>query len=224
MKDEFILKATNIHKSFLKPDKVDVLSGVSLSLKPKESIAIIGASGEGKTTLLHILGTLESFDKGRLEIAGNTQLTNETRNRHVGFIFQTYNLLEDFSTLDNILMPRRIRRENVSENSPVYNNAILLLKQVGLENRKHFLAKVLSGGEKQRVAIARALCNNPDIILADEPSGNLDHSNSLAIHNLLIDCVKKHEKSLIVATHDKELAGLCDKTYELKNGQIFPLF
>jgi len=215
-----VLEAKNIHKTFKKPDSLHILQGINLKLKQNESIAIMGASGVGKTTLLHILGTIESFEMGELSILNHNKLTDEIRNKHLGFIFQTYNLLDDLTLIDNILMPAYISRKNIKTNSPAYKRAILLLEEVGLIDRKNYLAKDLSGGEKQRAAIARALCNNPDIILADEPSGNLDHDNSKIIHTLLIDSAKKFNKSLIVATHDMELAKLCDKIYVLDNGSI----
>lgn len=219
MKD-LVLKAKNIHKTYKNPDILHILKGINLELAKNQSIAIMGASGVGKTTLLHILGTLETFEEGSLSILNNDKLTNDIRNKHIGFIFQTYNLLEDLTLLDNILMPAYISRQNINKNSPSYKRALLLLEEVDLKKRSTYLAKDLSGGEKQRATIARAFCNNPDIILADEPSGNLDHENSKIIHNLLINSVKKFNKSLIVATHDKELASLCDQIYILEDGKF----
>lgn len=217
---KIILKAKNIHKTYKNPEKLHILKGIDLELHENESIAIMGASGIGKTTLLHIFGTLESFDEGSLTILNNEKLTDAIRNKHIGFIFQTYNLLEDLSLIENILMPAYIARQPIKKDSPQYKRALLLLEEVGLENRKAYLTKSLSGGEKQRATIARAFCNNPDIILADEPSGNLDHENSKIIHSLLLNSVKKFNKSLIVATHDKELASLCDKIYHLEDGKL----
>jgi len=215
-----VLKAKNIHKTYKNPDILHILKGIDLELQTNQSIAIMGTSGVGKTTFLHILGTLETFETGSLSILNNNHLTNNIRNKHLGFIFQTYNLLEDLTLLENILMPAYIARQNIKKDSHTYKRALLLLEEVGLEKRAHYLAKNLSGGEKQRATIARAFCNNPDIILADEPSGNLDHENSKIIHLLLINSVKKFNKSLIVATHDKELASLCDKIYYLKDGKF----
>ena len=212
-----ILKAKDIHKTYNNPVKLHILKGINLELKKNHSIAIMGASGVGKTTLLHILGTLESFDTGTLHILNNDKPANDIRNKHIGYIFQNYNLLEDLSLLENILMPAYIARKNIKKNSPSYKRALWLLEEVGLEKRADYPAKNLSGGEKQRAAIARAFCNDPDIILADEPSGNLDHANSKIIHKLLIDSVKKFNKSLIIATHDKELASLCDEIYILED-------
>lgn len=216
MKNSSILSAKNIHKTFTNRES-PILSGVSLEVSPGESHAITGASGEGKTTLLHILGTLESFDQGDLSILGNSIQAKDNsliRNQHIGFIFQFYNLLEDFSLLENILIPIRIARK------PLDNYLIKaksLLEEVGLKDQLHQKAKTLSGGEKQRAAIARALINNPDLILADEPSGSLDHKNSEIIHELLLDLVKKSKKSLVLVTHDEELAALCDNRYLLRD-------
>ncbi|MBS0620464.1 MAG: ABC transporter ATP-binding protein [Verrucomicrobia bacterium] len=218
-----VLKAQAIRKSFSNPTPLEVLKGIDLEVKQGESIAIVGKSGEGKSTLLHILGTLEKPTSGKLEICGsNATSLDKLRSQHIGFIFQTYNLLEDYTVLDNVLMPARIARKPVHPTSPAYKRAQLLLEQVGLTSRSHFLAKLLSGGEKQRVCIARALCNNPELVLADEPSGNLDHTHSKEIHHLLTNLTKQYGKSLIVVTHDKELAALCDQTLILKDGNLSP--
>ncbi|NGX34080.1 MAG: Lipoprotein-releasing system ATP-binding protein LolD [Candidatus Anoxychlamydiales bacterium] len=219
MKD-IVLQAKNLHKSYKTPDNLQILKGISLTLKKNESIAIMGSSGAGKTTLLHILGTLESFDSGEISILDSACSDNEIRNKHIGFIFQSYNLLEDLTLLENILIPALIARKNIASKSIANKRAFLLLKEVGLTKRKNHLAKELSGGEKQRATIARAFLNDPDIILADEPSGNLDFENSKIIHKLLIESVKKYNKSLIVATHDKKLASLCDKIFYLENGKF----
>lgn len=214
-----VLKAENIHKTFSFPTELEILKGISLEVLEGQSIAIMGASGEGKTTLLHILGTLEDASSGSIEIAGalverkNSALL---RKKHLGFIFQYYNLLDDFNAFDNVLMPARIAKSAKAKEKEVYH----LLEEVGLKDRIHFPVKLLSGGEKQRVAIARALCTDPKIILADEPSGSLDHENAENIHNLLLQCAKKRNKSLIIATHNRDLALLCDRIYLLKEGKI----
>lgn len=211
-----ILKAEDLYKSFDGPEKVNVLSGVSLQVDAGETVAITGKSGEGKSTLLHILGTLEKPCSGSIEIAGQKQAdVYLLRNRFIGFVFQAFNLLDDETTLDNVLMPAKIGRLPYTS-----EKGLKLLEEVGLESRADFLAKLLSGGEKQRAAIARAFCNNPSLILADEPSGNLDHAHSVAIHELLIGSAKKQGKALVIATHDKELASLCDKTYLLMDGKL----
>ncbi len=212
-----ILSAKNICKTFLHPTRTTILKNVSLELKKGSSAAIMGASGEGKTTLLHILGTLESADSGEIEIC-NTPVQkniNYIRSRLVGFVFQSYNLLEDCSALDNVTMPRRIAKETSFK-----NHGLQLLAMVGLKDKAYHMVKLLSGGEKQRLAIARAFCNDPEIIFADEPSGNLDHNNSQMIHELLIDCVKTKGKSLLVVTHNEKLSAMCDKIYLLSNGDL----
>lgn len=213
-----ILEATNISKSFRHPVNVPLFTNLSLSLDSGESIAIIGRSGEGKTTLLHILGTLEDPDSGEIFIH-NTRSSKsngaELRNQHIGFVFQSFNLLDDFTVLENVLMPARIARKSVTKEYGLY-----LLEQVGLADRAQFPAKLLSGGERQRTAIARALCNGPDLILADEPSGNLDQANADIIGSLLVDLVEKKKKGLILVTHDTKLASLCQKRYLLSEGHL----
>jgi lipoprotein-releasing system ATP-binding protein len=225
MMKELILKARQISKKFLTPAPVEILKGINLDIHRGESIAIVGKSGEGKSTLLHILGTLEKSYGGTLEICGkdtSSASLPELRNRHIGFIFQSYNLLDDYTTLDNVLMPAKIARLPCQKGTRAYNRALMLLEAVGLQSRAGFLAKLLSGGEKQRAAIARALCNDPDLILADEPSGNLDNMHSQEVHSLLIRLSKEFNKSLIVVTHDKELSSLCGQTLLLKDGNLSP--
>ncbi len=221
-----VLKATQLKKTFSSPSKVAVLRGIDLEVSAKEAIAIIGKSGEGKSTLLHILGTLESPCSGSLEICGvdvEKYSSSFLRNTHIGFIFQHCHLLDHETLLSNVLMPCRIARKNIAPHSPLYARALALLESVGLQERAHFPARVLSGGERQRAAIARALCNDPTLILADEPSGDLDSAHSQEIHALLIRLVKEGDKSLIVVTHDREFASLCDKTFLLKEGLLHPL-
>lgn len=218
-----VLSAKNLCKVFSYPSEVKILDNVSLKVCRGESVAIMGASGEGKSTLLHILGTLEDPTSGDLVILGNhvsKKNSSLLRNQHIGFVFQNYNLLDDYTVLQNVLMPALIAGEKVHTNSSAYNRACLLLERVGLSHRLNFATKFLSGGEKQRVAIARALCNSPDIILADEPSGNLDHGTSEQIHDLLIQSVKDFNQTLIVVTHDQNLAKLCDRTLILCEGHL----
>lgn len=220
---KIVLSAKDLHKSYFTPEKTTILSGISLDLAENTSIAITGASGEGKTTLLHILGTLEKADSGSVTIMNQPHASEEKiRNQYLGFVFQSYNLLEDFTLIENILMPARIARKDTSKSSLLYEKALNLLVKVGLEKRTHFPAKVLSGGEKQRAAIARALLNDPKILLADEPSGDLDHFHSEEIHNLLLSCVKDKQVSMIVVTHNLRLASLCDKHYQLDGGVLLP--
>jgi len=218
-----ILKAIGIEKAFYTPEKVHILRGINLEVNRGDTVAITGRSGQGKSTLLQVLGTLETPCEGTLEIAQKTvRSTTKSiiRNKHIAFIFQSFHLLEDYTALENVLMPARIARQDVSVGAPAYKRGIELLEQVGLSDRLYFHTKVLSGGEKQRVAIARALCNDPDLILADEPSGNLDKLTSKAIHELLMNFVKKGDKSLIVVTHDPELAGMCTTEYNLSDGLL----
>src|SRR5580700_2225900 len=216
-----ILKAAQLKKTFLNPSRIEVLKGIDLEVHRGEAIAITGKSGEGKSTLLHILGTLEKPSSGYLEICGqNAEQSNLffLRNRTVGFIFQSYHLFDEDTAFDNVLMPAKIARQPTHRGSPAYKRALSLLERVGMKERAFFFAKQLSGGEKQRVAIARALCNDPDLILADEPSGNLDHAHSQEIHSLLMSLVKDFNKALIIATHDQELSSLCDQALLLKDG------
>ncbi|MCB1107255.1 MAG: ABC transporter ATP-binding protein [Chlamydiia bacterium] len=213
-----VLVAKDLTKTFLHPAKCELLKGASLTVDLGETVAIMGPSGVGKSTLLHILGTLDTPDSGSLEISNHNAIGEKgafLRNQHIGFVFQNYNLLEEYSVLENILMPSRIGREWGHE-----ERAKKLLKEVGLENHTHHLAKQLSGGEKQRAAIARALCNNPNLILADEPSGNLDEENSAKIHDILISTAKNLNKGLIVVTHNRELAKECDVVYTLHGGRL----
>lgn len=213
-----ILSAKHLTKSFLSPQPLSVLSDISLDASEGETIAICGRSGEGKTTLLHILGALEKPDSGELWIE-NTLVTSQNgpklRRKHLGFVFQSYNLLEDFTALENVLMPSRIAREPLNP-----QKGLRLLEEVGLADRAKFPAKLLSGGERQRVAIARALCNDPSILLADEPTGNLDHAHAEQIGRLLLACAKERNKTLILVTHDQDLASLCSRRYTLQGGAL----
>ncbi len=208
-----ILNAKGLCKSF---DGLPVLSGVDLTILKNSSVAIQGRSGEGKTTLLHILGGLEDFDEGKLEVLGEdirkTPIA-KLRSESFGFIFQNYNLLYDFTLLENIVMPARIARRRINRAHLHYIEE--LLEQVGLQDRKHFPVKYLSGGEKQRAAIARALCNKPDILFADEPTGNLDFENGEIIHKLLLDMVRLYQKTLLLVTHEESFARSCDQCYTL---------
>jgi lipoprotein-releasing system ATP-binding protein len=172
---------------------------------------------------LQILGTLENPCSGSIEIAGQLVTRRNAarlRNQQIGFIFQSFHLLEDYTTIENVLMPARIGRKSVSSASEARQRAEGLLAKVGLSGRADFHTKFLSGGEKQRVAVARALCNNPGLILADEPSGNLDHVNSSHMHELLIHLATDEQKGLIIVTHDQELAKLCQRHYTLKSGVL----
>lgn len=218
-----ILNARDIHKSFYHPAEISLLKGIDLTIYQGDIVAIMGRSGEGKSTLLHILGTLETPCSGKLQIADqDISPFNKSliRNKHIAFIFQSFHLLEDYTALENVLMPAKIARKTVTKGSPAYQKGMELLEHVGLLSRAHFYTKLLSGGEKQRVAIARALCNDPDIIFADEPSGNLDRQTALHIHDLLLDFAHQKNKTVILVTHDEELAGLCKRRFYLRKGKL----
>ncbi len=222
---DVILKAKQLKKSFYNPSKVDIFTGIDLEVHRGETVAIMGRSGQGKSTLLQILGTLDKPCKGKLEIANyRVSFFNKAkiRNQHIGFIFQSFHLLDDYTAIDNILMPACIARKSTHSGSAAYNRGFELLDKVGLTNRADFPAKLLSGGEKQRIAIARAMCNDPDIIFADEPSGNLDDQTSEMIHHLLLSFAKEHGKTLVIVTHDNRLAELCETRYTLQEGKLTP--
>jgi lipoprotein-releasing system ATP-binding protein len=214
-----LLRAHNIHKRFSHPTPTQILNGIDLEVRQGEAVAIVGASGEGKSTLLHILATLEPATEGSIEIAGQ-QVTPanaaQIRSQCLGILFQAYHLLEEETVLTNVLMPAWINRSRAAAR----RRALELLDRVGLAHRTHYPARLLSGGEKQRVALARALCNQPLLLLADEPTGNLDQANSQQIHTLLLEGVRQQGHSLLLVTHDKELASLCDRTLQLRNGHL----
>jgi lipoprotein-releasing system ATP-binding protein len=222
----FLLEAKNISKAFYHPKIVPILKEISLKVKAGESVAIVGRSGEGKSTLLQILGTLEDPCQGSLYIEGQkVSASNRThlRNEKIGFVFQSFHLLEDYTALENVLMPARIARKPIGRGSKAEERALVLLEKVGLADRVHFHTKFLSGGEKQRVALARAMCNDPSLILADEPSGNLDRQTAQMIHEILLLFSQDQQKALLLVTHDRELARLCSRQYELRNGLLFNL-
>lgn len=225
MKQEIILQAKGIRKSFYHPIKTELLAEVDLTVRKGETVAIMGRSGEGKSTLLNILGTLDSPCSGTLVIdTHDVSRFNKSalRNRYIGFVFQSFHLLEDYTALENVLMPARIARKSLKKGGEAFERGMHLLEHVGLGHRAFHNTKLLSGGEKQRVGIARALCNNPDLILADEPSGNLDRENANQIHDLLLSFARDNDKALIVVTHDKELSSLCDTPYQLRDKQLVP--
>jgi lipoprotein-releasing system ATP-binding protein len=216
-----VLSAKNLTKSFYDLKQIQVLKNITIDLYPHKSAAIIGKSGEGKTTLLHILGTLEKPTTGILSIHGREVLAKDRdllRNRHFGFIFQAFHLIQDSSVLENILMPAKIARRKTDKRSEAYHRARELAAMVGLDERIHFSCMKLSGGEKQRVAIARAFMNDPDILFADEPTGNLDHETAHEVQQLLLQSVKNQGKALLLVTHNLEFARLLDDCYELDGG------
>ena len=215
-----MIKAQNIRKSF---GSLEVLKGISLEVAKGEVVAIVGASGAGKTTLLQILGTLSSADSGTLEIDG-TQVTtlgdkalSQFRNEHIGFVFQFHHLLPEFSALENVCIPAFIAHRDRKE---VEARARELLEMMGLSERLHHKPAQLSGGEQQRVAIARALINNPSVLLADEPSGNLDTRNRDEIHRLFFELREKLGQTVIIVTHDEGLASMADRKITMSDGEI----
>lgn len=221
-----LLEAKNISKAFYHPKIVHILKGISLKVYAGESVAIVGRSGEGKSTLLQILGTLEDPCNGSLHIEGQKVIHSNRahlRNEKIGFVFQFFHLLEDYTALENVLMPARIARKPIGRGGKAEQRALSLLEKVGLADRAHFHTKLLSGGEKQRVALARAMCNDPRLILADEPSGNLDSQTAQLIHEILLNFAQDQQKALILVTHDRELARLCTRQYELRDGLLLDL-
>jgi lipoprotein-releasing system ATP-binding protein len=221
------VQALDVHRSFRSPDgrELHVLRGVDLEIERGETIAIVGPSGAGKSTLLHILGALDRPTTGAVRIAGRgvAGLTDRQlarfRNELVGFVFQFHHLLRDFSALANVVLPRLLAgasREEAEE------RARELLEQVGLGERLSHRPGKLSGGEQQRVAVARALANEPPLLLADEPSGNLDTETSQRLHEVLFSLVDDHGSALVVVTHDRELAGRTGRVLSLVGGVLEP--
>ena len=215
-----MIVANNIHYSY---DNLKVLKGIDLDIKKGEFVSIIGSSGAGKTTLLQILGTLDKLQQGTLEINGKkTQNLSDKeiarfRNQEIGFVFQFHNLLNEFTALENICLPAYL---NGTSKKNAEQKGIELLKQLNIEKRANHKPDELSGGEQQRVAVARALINSPSIILADEPSGNLDSKNANELHQLLLALNKETDQTIVVITHNKELAKLTGRILEIKDGRI----
>jgi len=215
-----IVEATNIHKSF---STLEVLKGVDISVGQGEIVAIVGASGAGKTTLLQILGTLSTPDSGELFIDGQNVLALNGdklaafRGRRIGFVFQAHHLLPEFTAKENVMIPALIAGKSGREASAA---AEALLREVGLEDRLDHKPSELSGGEQQRVAIARALINSPAVLFADEPTGNLDSATKREIHKLFFDLRERTGQTIIIVTHDPELASLCDRTLTMRDGMF----
>ena len=215
-----MIEVKDIWKSF---GELEVLKGVHLEVKKGEIVAIIGKSGAGKTTLLQIIGTLDRPTKGEVLIDGTNVFTlgekelAAFRNRHIGFIFQFHQLLPEFTALENVCIPAMIAREKESDYKP---RAEQLLRDLGLGERMNHKPNELSGGETQRVAAARALMMQPSIILADEPTGSLDEKNKKELSELLIHLRQEYGQTILLVTHDKELASIADRIIEIKDGRI----
>jgi len=225
MNDTVILKAENIFKSFqtTKKVKLDVLKGISLKIEKQKITIIVGASGAGKSTLLHLLGGLDRPDSGEVFYDSDDifKLSEDKlakfRNKNVGFVFQFHHLLPEFTALENVMIPQMIKGTSFIQ-SKVKSEE--LLKTVGLTKRLDHKPAELSGGEQQRVAVARALANNPKIIYADEPTGNLDSLNSDEIHKLILDLKTNLGITFVIVTHNQNLVNLADQIYEIKDGKI----
>lgn len=223
-----MLTLTNIHKSFGSKETGNlrvVLDGLNLEINKGDTVSILGPSGSGKSTLLNIIGTLDKPDSGEVIFDGMS-LINQTearltrfRNREIGFIFQLHHLLPQCTVLENVLIPL-IPVVDISFRKERRRKAMELIKEVGLWEQRNQYPDVLSGGECQRVAVIRALINKPRLLLADEPTGSLDHANALSVVSMLITLNKEFDTSLLMVTHSQEIAAMMDKTYILKNGKL----
>ena len=218
-----MIQANNIHKFY---GDLEVLKGVNLTIKKGEVVAIVGPSGAGKTTLLQILGTLDKTSENldtelKINNIDLLKLKDKTlsnfRNKHIGFIFQFHQLLPEFTALENVCIPAFIANKSKTE---AENKAKELLNFLGLSDRIHHKPNELSGGEQQRVAVARALVNDPDVIFADEPSGNLDSASAKNLHELFFELRKKFNQTFVIVTHNQELAEMADRKLEMKDGRI----
>ena len=215
-----MLRATDIHKKY---GQLEVLKGVDIKIGKGEIVSIVGSSGAGKSTLLHILGTLDKADKGNVIINGQ-QLENlkgrklsAFRNKHVGFVFQFHHLLPEFNALENVCIPGWIAGVKKRD---VMTKATGLLKTLGLQDKLDNKPQQLSGGEQQRVAVARALINDPSIVMADEPTGNLDSTNARELHQLFIDLRDRLGQTFLIVTHNEELSRMGDRILHMKDGKI----
>lgn len=215
-----ILEAVQIYKSF---GQLPILRGVDLSVEKGEIVSIVGASGAGKSTLLHIVGTLDRPDQGQITIAGtdisalNEKKMSLFRNKHIGFVFQFHHLLPEFTALENVCIPAFINRTGKKE---AERRGMELLERLGVAHRAQHKPGEMSGGEQQRVSVARALINQPALILADEPSGNLDSENAASLHQLFFELRASLGQTFIIVTHNEELANISDRTVHMRDGQI----
>ncbi len=215
-----MIKASDIHKSY---GNLKVLKGIDLEIKKGEVVCLVGASGAGKSTLLHILGTLDTFDRGKVVLDEQDisllsgKVLSRFRNRHIGFVFQFHHLLPEFTAFENICIPGYIGK---FPDRKVRDRAHELLAFFKLEDRANHKPGQLSGGEQQRVAVARALVNQPDVILADEPSGNLDSKNALELHKLFFTLRDTFGQTFLIATHNEQLARMADRILRIQDGRI----
>lgn len=215
-----MIKALDLHKKY---GNIEVLKGVSITIEASSVVSIVGASGAGKSTLLHLLGTLEKPDQGKIFI-GETEVSSlkesklaAFRNKHIGFVFQFHHLLPEFTALENICIPAFIGGVSKTE---AEKKGLELLEILNLKYRANHKPNELSGGEQQRVAVARALINKPDVVFADEPSGNLDSANAKELHKLFFTLRDNFKQTFVIVTHNEELAGLADHVIHMKDGKI----
>lgn len=215
-----MIEIKNIQKSY---GALNVLKGIDLTIAEGEIISIVGASGAGKSTLLHILGTLDKADQGEYSFKGekinsySEKKLSQFRNKHIGFVFQFHQLLPEFTALENVCMPALIGGKRMSD---VKDRALELLRFLHVEGRAQHKPSELSGGEQQRVAVARALINNPEIVFADEPSGNLDSANAKELHQLFFRLRDEFKQSFVIVTHNEELANMADRKLVMQDGKI----
>jgi lipoprotein-releasing system ATP-binding protein len=227
MGEEYVLEAIGLTKSFEgSKGRIEVLKGLDLAVQRGEVLSIVGASGVGKSTLLQILGSLDKPDSGSMKINGRavdtlTQVAlNELRNRFIGFVFQFHFLLPEFNALENVMMPSLIGGKPWGESK---DRAELLLGRVGLEDRMLHKPGELSGGEQQRVAVARALANEPEVVLADEPTGNLDDVSSGELYEIVAELAARESKTFVVVTHKREFSPFADRVLVLEGGKLHPI-
>ena len=225
--NNYILKTENLHKTYrTTAEELEVLKGVNLEIKKGEFVSVIGPSGSGKSTLLHIIGTLDRPTRGKVylnsvDLYANSDTTlSRIRNNAIGFVFQFHHLLPEFTALENVVLPARIGGRLDSE---CVKRGKDLLCEVGLEERAEHRPAELSGGERQRVAVARALMNEPEIVLADEPSGNLDRKNSDILRNFMLKLNKEKQVTFLVMTHNEDLASTADRKFCLVDGRVLEI-